>query len=369
MNSPALTLTVELGPRSYPIEITSGALAAALGPRLRAACPRARHAAVITDSNVAPLYAQPALESLRAAGLSASLFAIPAGETSKSLAVLSSIYDHLLENRLSRQDALVALGGGVVGDLAGFAAATILRGVDFAQIPTSLVAMVDSSVGGKTGVNHPLGKNLIGAFWQPRLVFVDTAALRTLPRAEFVAGMGEVIKHGVIRDAAYFEFLEESLDRILALEPAALARVVEGSCRIKAAIVAEDERETRGLRAILNFGHTIGHALEAVAGYGALRHGEAVAIGMEAAGWIALRRGRWTAAERERVSRLIERAGLPRRPPAGASREAILEAMALDKKVKDGRVRFVLPARIGHADHSFDVEAAEIHAALDLLSA
>ncbi len=351
-------LTVELGERSYPIEIGAGWLAQ-LGERLKDVV-QGRTAVIVSDSNVGPIYAPTAFVGLRDAGFDVATCVVAAGENSKCLDVLSFVYDFLLERHVPRQGVLVALGGGVVGDLAGFAAATYLRGIDYVQVPTSLLAMVDSSVGGKTGINHSRGKNLVGAFWQPRLVYVDTHCLTTLPRRELVAGMAEVIKHGIIRDAAYFEFIEKELDAILADDPKAMARIVEGSCRIKAAIVGKDERETTGERALLNFGHTIAHALEAVSGYGTLRHGEAVAIGMEAAGRIALGRGMWKSDEHDRVIALLRRCGLPTRLPRGIDIEAVLATMKLDKKVKDGRVRIVLPTRLGQVTLVDDVTADEV---------
>jgi len=359
-------LTVDLGERSYPIEIGAGTLGG-LGARMKRLGVGGRRVFVVSDTNVAPLYAAEATRSLQEAGYTATFMAIRAGEESKSLETLEGLYVFLLDGGVSRSNAIVALGGGVVGDLAGFAAATILRGIDFVQVPTTLVSMVDSSVGGKTGINHAKGKNLIGAFWQPRLVLADTDSLRTLPRGELVSGMGEVIKHGVIRDAAYFEFLEKDIDRILALEPEAIGRVVEGSCRIKAAVVAADERETAGVREHLNFGHTIGHALESVAGYGSFRHGEAVAIGMVAAGRLALRRALWPQADQDRLERLIERAGLPVRIPRALAQNsaALLQAMRIDKKVRDGALRFVLPERIGAVRIAGDITDKEVRSALE----
>lgn len=362
MDASFFHLPVELGDRSYGIEIASHWLDQ-LGARITELLGSVR-LVVVTDSNVSPLYGKRALDSLAAAGLTTSLVEVPAGEESKCPAVLGRIYDHLVAERIPRQGAVVALGGGVVGDLTGFAAATFLRGIDFIQVPTTLLAMVDSSVGGKTGINHPQGKNLIGAFWQPRLVFVDTELLRTLPARELRSGLAEVVKHGVIRDAGYFAYLETRLDAILGLDPEATARVVEGSCRIKAAVVGADERETSGLRAILNFGHTVGHALEAVAGYGTLTHGEAVAIGMEAAGRLALRKGMFDKPSLERLGALLDRIGLPRRIPGLLSMDAVASAMALDKKVMQGRLRFVLPRALGEVELVDTVSADEVRAVL-----
>jgi len=367
VNNPLISLNVDLGDRSYPIEIGAGWLNR-VGERLKGVL-RGRDVVVLSDSNVAPLYADTVQASLSEAGFETATCVVAAGEHAKSLDVFSFVLDFLLERHVPRQGSIVALGGGVVGDLAGFAAATYLRGIDFVQVPSSLVAMVDSSVGGKTGINHSRGKNLIGAFWQPRLVFVDTDLLKTLPRREFVAGMAEVIKHGLIRDASYFEFLEREIEKVLADDAEAMGHVVEGSCGIKADIVGQDEREVSGLRATLNFGHTIGHALETIAGYGTFRHGEAVAIGMEAAGRMAVKRGLWSAEEQDRMVRLLDRCGLPTRLPATTDPHRLMATMKLDKKVKDGRVRFVLPTRIGEVRLVDDVTPDEIEAVLQDLSA
>lgn len=367
MKAPVLSLTVELGDRSYPIEIGSGWLDHC-GERLKRTV-KGRSVVVISDSNVAPLYAETALESLQRAGYGAALCVVAAGEHAKSQDVLSYIYDFLLDRHLPRQGAIVALGGGVVGDLAGYAAATYLRGVDFIQVPTSLLAMVDSSVGGKTGINHSKGKNLIGAFWQPRLVFVDTDLLRTLPPRELMSGLGEVIKHGIIRDAAYFDFVENRAEAILAVDAKAMAHVVEGSCRIKSSVVAADERETSGVRALLNFGHTIGHAIETICGYGTLTHGEAVSLGMRASGRIALERKLWSATDYGRMCALLQRCGFPSHLSGTTDLDLLLATMKLDKKVKDGRVRFVLPTRIGEVRLVDDVTADEVRAACQELLA
>lgn len=352
------TVRVELGERSYSIEIAPGLLDH-VGERARALS-LGKNVILISDENVARHHAARVGASLLGAGFDPSQVIVPAGETSKSSDILNRIYDHCVERRLPRQGWILALGGGVVGDLAGYAAATWLRGVDFIQAPTSVVAMVDSSVGGKTGINHPKGKNLIGAFWQPRLVVIDPRALATLDPRELRAGMAEIIKHGVIRDAAYFEEIERNASAFLKLDDGAVASAVAGSCRIKAAVAGADERETTGLRAILNFGHTLGHALEAVAGYGVLSHGEAVAIGMEAAGRIARNRGLWASEDHYRMSALLAACELPRRIPAGLDREAIFNAMKLDKKAREGTIRFVLPTRIGLVSLYDDVTRAEI---------
>ena len=346
MNAGVLTVSVELGERSYRIEIASGVLKD-LGRRMLHFYNQPRPLLMITDKNVHAHHGERAASGIREAEFPFSTLVLPPGEETKSLANLSLAYDRLIERNLPRQGAIVALGGGVIGDLAGFAAATYLRGIDFIQAPTTLLAMVDSSVGGKTGINHSLGKNLIGAFWQPRLVFIDTDCLRTLPPRELSAGLAEVIKHGVIADASYFDFVESNIARILAIDPEAMMQTVEGSCRIKAKVVGEDERELSGRRAILNFGHTVGHAIETAAGYGTFLHGEAVAIGMEAAGRLALKRKMWKAEEMQRLSRLLDAAGLPRKIPSSVRQNDLFYAMKRDKKIKDKKIRFVLPTSIG----------------------
>jgi 3-dehydroquinate synthase len=268
----------------------------------------------------------------------------------------------LLERRCDRKTTLIALGGGVVGDLAGFAAATYMRGIPFIQVPTTLLAQVDSSVGGKTGINHPLGKNMIGAFYQPRLVLADTAVLRSLPPRELSAGMAEVIKHGLIRDAAFFAWLEQNMEKLLAFEPQSLAHTVRRCCEIKAAIVAEDERET-GVRALLNFGHTFGHAIESGLGYGKWLHGEAVAAGMVMAADLSCSMGLITRADLDRIIALLKRARLPIGPPA-ISPGLLLELMGVDKKAEGGRLHFVLLEAIGAASVHADVPAAALQHAL-----
>ena len=283
---------------------------------------------------------------MNAVGLKPIVLALPDGERTKSLKWVARVLNELLRRRYERKAWLVALGGGVVGDLAGFAASIYLRGIPFVQVPTTLVAQVDASIGGKTGVNHLLGKNLIGTFYQPKLVLIDPGALRTLPPREYRAGLAEVIKYGVIADAEFFEFLERGMAQILKLEPAALHRVIRTSCAIKAAVVAEDEREG-DRRRILNFGHTVGHALETLGGYRRYTHGEAVAIGMVVAARLAERLGLAGASVGMRIRALIERTGLPADlPPRSAP--ALLRALRQDKKVQDRRIHFVLPDRIGH---------------------
>jgi 3-dehydroquinate synthase len=340
-------IDVPLGSRSYPIYAGQGLLA-----RLGEYCRRlrlGRRCAVISDENVAPLYAGPALEALRAAGIDPLLVTVPAGEKAKHLRVVAQGYDQLAAHRLERGSFVVALGGGVVGDLAGFVAATYLRGMDFVQVPTTLLAQVDSSVGGKVGVNLRAGKNLVGAFHQPRLVLCDQDTLKTLPDREFRAGLAEVIKYGVIRDAALFRKLERRMPELRRQNPTLLAAVVARCCEIKADVVGQDETEG-GVRAILNFGHTIGHALEAISRYGRFLHGEAISIGQVLATRLSCEALGLSSAEASRIVRLFEAAGLPievslNRP----SQRALLAAMQHDKKVSAGVVRFVLVPRIGEA--------------------
>jgi len=334
---------VELGERSYDIEIGAG-LMAGLGGRMKALGLSGR-AGVVTNDTVRPLYAGPVMDSLADAGFDPVLIVVPDGEEYKSLPWASHIYDRLLSMRFDRRSALVALGGGVIGDLTGFVAATYMRGIPFVQAPTTLLSQVDSSVGGKTGVNHPLGKNMIGAFYQPVHVCADLSSLDTLPEAEFLSGMAEVVKYGVIRDASFFAFLEGQRQAVLAREPGALGRVIRRSCEIKAEVVSIDEREG-GLRAILNYGHTVGHALEALTNYTGYRHGEAVSIGMVAAARLAHRSGLCGRDVEARVEALLTGVGLPVKFP-DLSAEAALAAMSLDKKSEGGKVKMVLPTAIG----------------------
>ncbi|MGP8199375.1 MAG: 3-dehydroquinate synthase [Limisphaerales bacterium] len=342
------TVDVSLGPRSYPIFIGSSLL-----PRLGQHCAKlglGRRCAVISDTNVARCYAKPAMASLRAAGFEPVLITVPAGETSKSLKTVQMCCDQLARHRLERKSFIVALGGGVVGDLAGFVASVYLRGIAFVQAPTTLLAQVDSSVGGKVGVNLPAGKNLVGAFYQPRLVLCDLGTLSTLPMRQFRSGLAEVIKYGIIRDAALFGRLEKILEPLLKQDPAVLAETVARCCEIKAEVVGRDERDT-GLRAILNFGHTIGHAIEAVFGYGKFLHGEAIAIGQVAAANLSVAISGLPAGDARRIEALFCRAGLPVAIPLSARQKAgLFEAMRLDKKVSGGEALFVLARRIGRAE-------------------
>ncbi len=337
------TLRVELGERSYPIRIGSGLLSRAdlLAPHLEQ-----RRVAIVTNETVAPLYLAQ-VRSVAAARQPLEVI-LPDGEQYKTLEVVARIFDALLQARCDRRTMILALGGGVIGDMAGFAAACYQRGVPFIQIPTTLLAQVDSSVGGKTGVNHPLGKNMIGAFYQPQAVIIDTDTLRTLPDRELKAGIAEVIKYGLIRDAEFFVWLEKNLPRLLARDSEALSYAIERSCRNKAEVVAKDERES-GLRAVLNFGHTFGHAIETATEYRSWLHGEAIAAGMAMAADLSRRLGWLAEDEASRIRSLIKMAQLPDGPPAGIDDKQLRSLMEMDKKVESGRLRLVLLKRIGEA--------------------
>jgi 3-dehydroquinate synthase len=338
-------IRVELATRSYDIVVGSG-VRRELGARCRALSLGAR-CAVITDSHVAKLYANDAMNSLRRSGFDPVLITVPAGETAKSLRNVHRCYDQFATHRLERKSFVVALGGGVVGDLAGFVAATYLRGVAFVQVPTTLLAQVDSSVGGKVGVNLAAGKNLVGAFYQPRLVLCDLEALRSLPAREFRAGLAEVIKYGIIYDAELFARLERDLRKLLKLESKTLAEVVARCCEIKAEVVSQDETES-GLRAILNFGHTIGHALEAISHYGKYLHGEAISIGQVAAAELSAALLQLPQSDVARVTDLFRSAGLPTGVQLNRrEQERLFAAMRLDKKVSAGEIKFVLAKKIG----------------------
>jgi 3-dehydroquinate synthase len=339
------TVRVDLAERSYAIRIGSGVVpgtALADGPACRVL--------VVSDTNVDALYGDGCARCLREAGHQVARAVVPPGETSKSLCALTRLYDAAAEARLDRRSVIVALGGGVVGDLAGFLAATYMRGVRYLQVPTSLLAMVDSSVGGKTGLNIAQGKNLVGAFYQPVEVAADLDTLKTLPDKEYRAGLAEMVKYGVIWDAPFFERLERDADRLLARDAGVLEDVVARCCEIKAEIVAMDERES-GVRAVLNFGHTLGHALETASGYGIWLHGEAVAAGMVFAAMLSVRLRGFPAEDTARLELLLARWGLPVAPRLGtgpvADWNALQRIMALDKKARDGAARFVLAERLG----------------------
>ncbi|GAB4377314.1 MAG: 3-dehydroquinate synthase [Elainellaceae cyanobacterium] len=339
-------ITVELPQQSYEIVIASGGLSH-LGNWMQP-LRLGQKVLLVSNPTVFQHYGEQAIASLTAAGFQVTHHNLPDGEQYKTLETLQTIYDAALENHLERSSTIVALGGGVIGDMSGFAAATWLRGIQFVQVPTSLLAMVDASIGGKTGVNHPKGKNLIGAFHQPRLVLLDPQVLNTLPEREFRAGMAEVIKYGVIWDADLFAQLEaaQRLDRQQDVSADLMQTILTCSCQAKADVVGQDEKEA-GLRAILNYGHTIGHAVESLTGYRVVNHGEAVAIGMVAAGNIAVELGLWQAQDSDRQLALIEKTGLPTRLPAGIDIDAIVDTLQTDKKVQAGKVRFVLPIQIG----------------------
>jgi 3-dehydroquinate synthase len=337
-------ITVELGERSYDIFIGEGNLEE-IGSRL-SVFGFSGKIGLISNPTVYEFYGETVSKSLRDAGFDLAEVLIPDGEEYKSLASVEEIYTSLLKAKLDRKSALVALGGGVIGDITGFAASTYMRGIDFIQIPTTLLAQVDSSVGGKTGVNHPLGKNMIGSFWQPRLVWIDTLTLNTLPRREFLSGLGEVIKYGVIWDWELFSYLGANRNKILELDAEALMHIIRRSCEIKAEIVSKDERES-GLRAILNYGHTIGHAVETLTGYKQYLHGEAVAIGMCLEAELSFRLGFTGSNEPAMLKNLIDSFGLPSEMPSGIQSGDLLSSMQIDKKTVGGKMHFILPEKIG----------------------
>lgn len=355
---------VSLGKRSYSIQIGNRLL-----PRLGMECGKlnlGRRCAVITDSNVAPLYADRAMRSLADAGFEPVLVTVPAGEQSKSLSIVTSCYNQLAQHRLERKSFVVALGGGVVGDLAGFVAATYLRGVAFVQVPTTLLSQVDSSVGGKVGVNLTAGKNLVGAFYQPRLVLCDLDTLSTLPKREYRSGLAEVIKYGIIYDPALFRRLEREMKNLLRLKTDLLAAVIARCCQIKAEVVSQDETES-GLRAILNFGHTIGHAIEAITHYGTYLHGEAISVGQIAAARLSTKLLGLPEKDVARIHALFRNAGLPTRIDLTSRQLAQLHnAMQFDKKVTGGELKFVLVERMGKALWNQPVHADLIELALKL---
>lgn len=353
------TLHVELGERSYPIYIGENLLSSAdlIRPFLAA-----EQLLIVTNETVAPLYVESVRQAM--AGLAKlDTVVLPDGEQYKNLQTLNLIFDALLEHRHNRKTTLLALGGGVVGDMTGFAAACYQRGVGFIQVPTTLLSQVDSSVGGKTGVNHALGKNMIGAFYQPRSVVIDTRVLNTLPDRELSAGLAEVIKYGLIADTAFLGWLETNMVALMARDSQALVYAIERSCQIKADVVAKDETES-GLRAILNLGHTFGHAIESHLGYGEWVHGEAVGAGMVMASDLSRRLGWISAEDHERAVKLIHRAGLPITSPKGMTPADFLKYMAVDKKVLDGTLRLVLLGAIGQAVVTSDFSAEQLEATL-----
>ena len=355
------TLNVDLDERSYPIYIGNGLL--------READLLTRHihgqtALIVSNSTVAPLYLETVQQSLDSGGIRYDCIILDDGEQYKTLESMTRIIDLLLEKRHDRRTTVIALGGGVIGDIGGFAASVYQRGVNFIQLPTTLLSQVDSSVGGKTGVNHPLGKNMIGAFYQPRCVIADIDTFKTLPARELSAGLAEVIKYGLIYDVEFFRWLEDNIDGLIQLDPERLARAVLVSCETKARIVEQDERES-GLRAILNLGHTFGHAIETVMGYGNWLHGEAVAAGMVMAIDLSIREGLVDEELRKRSIDLLSRAGLPVSPPANISLEQYLDVMAIDKKTLDGKIRLVLLRALGEAFVSADYSRENLQQTLN----
>lgn len=358
------TLTVALGDRSYPIHVGVGLLA---NPELITAKLPQQKVAIITNATLAPLYLAALSHALETCGVSVVSVVLPDGEAYKNWQTLNSIFDALIDNRCERNTTLVALGGGVIGDLAGFAAAVYQRGVPYIQIPTTLLAQVDSAVGGKTAINHPRGKNMIGAFYQPVAVVADTDTLDTLPDRELAAGVAEVVKYGLIRDAAFFDWLEKNVGRLISREPEALAYAIQRSCRNKAEVVALDEREA-GPRALLNYGHTFGHAIETGMGFGVWLHGEAIASGMVLAARLSQRMGLITRHDVTRIIDVLARARLPVVAPELGS-DRYLELMGHDKKVHSGKIRFVLLRRIGEAFVTDDVPAAAVEEVLGKPSA
>lgn len=353
---------VELAERGYDICLGSGNLSQ-LGSRLKA-LRAVSHAVIISDENVEDPHALDVAESLTRAGATVDLLVVEPGEATKSLDSVCELWQQLLELKTDRKSIVVAVGGGVIGDLAGFAAAGFARGVGFVQVPTTLLAQVDSSVGGKVGVNLPGAKNIVGAFWQPMLVLIDTQVLATLPEREYLAGLAEVVKYGVILDAEFFEYLEANVAGLLARDDRVLRHIVGRSCELKAEVVRQDEREETGLRAVLNYGHTFCHAFEAVTGYGQYLHGEAVSIGMVCASRLAERLGRIDATLTRRQVDLLAALGLPVEVPE-ADVDELLAAMSHDKKVEHGRLRFVLPTRMGHVELVSDVSTEDVRAVLE----
>ncbi len=367
---------VELGERSYDIVLVSGGLerlpeyVEAWTARLPNRQPGPGSALVVTDANVLPLHAERALEALRAAGWRCEMSVLEPGEQSKSLRRIEAVYDQLVEMKANRQTVVIAVGGGVVGDAAGFVAATYARGVPFVQVPTSLLAQVDSSVGGKVAVNHPKGKNLIGSFYQPLGVFIDTATLTTLQEREYRSGLGEVVKYGVILDEQFFSFLEAHTQELNERDVEVLQQVVARCCRLKADVVEQDEQELTGLRSILNYGHTFAHAFETLSHYDELLHGEAVSVGMVYAAKLAERLKLIPAELTDRQTALLKALKLPTAlpDPKRFAPDDILEVMKLDKKAVEGRLRFVLPTRLGHVELFKDVPETEVRWVLEQLA-
>ena len=360
-SSTTRTVRVELADRSYDIEIGHGTLPGLV--EFIAARAKLSHVVLITDTNVDPIVGEPVAERLTEEGIELEVMVVDAGESSKCADVAADLWESMLDEGSDRQSVVVAVGGGVVGDLAGFVAATFARGLPFFQIPTTLLAQVDSSVGGKVGINLSSAKNMVGAFWQPRGVMIDVDVLKTLPEREFRAGMAEVVKYGVIMDAEFFEYLELHVAEINSRDPAALMHLIQRSCQLKAAVVQDDEREETGRRAILNYGHTFAHAFEAASGYENLLHGEAVAIGMLCASRLAERRGMVDQSVTSRQLELLTALGLPTTVP-DLPHDEVQKLMWHDKKVQDGRLRFVLPTRIGEVVLVQDARSEDVSRSL-----
>jgi len=362
------TIQVYLGPRTYEIAIGDTVLDQAehylriWREKLSSTPEEPGKALLVTDKNVRSPYAETVFESLADAGWQSRIVALEPGEPSKNIDVVTGLYSSLVDMQADRKTLVVAVGGGVIGDSAGFLAATYARGIPFVQVPTSLLAMVDSSVGGKVGVNLPQAKNLVGAFYQPLGVFIDTATLKTLPQREYVSGLAEVIKYGVILDDGFFKYLEEHIEDLNARTPGVMKHVIARSCRLKADVVEQDEYERTGLRAVLNYGHTFAHAFEALAGYGGLLHGEAVSIGMVYASRLAEKLGRIGPVETSRQINLLQAVGLPTELPGNCqfSADDVLQKMLLDKKTVAGKLRFILPTEIGHVETVADVPEAAV---------
>jgi 3-dehydroquinate synthase len=358
MNAISKTLHVDLGDRSYPIHIGAGLLAQ---PELLREHIHGKQVLVVTNETIAPLYLDKVMAGLQ--GLQADSIVLPDGEAYKTLDTVNLIFDRLMELRHNRTTTLIALGGGVIGDMTGFAAASYQRGVNFIQIPTTLLSQVDSSVGGKTGVNHPRGKNMIGAFYQPQCVLIDTDTLQTLPERELSAGVAEVIKYGLLGDAEFLTWLEQNMPQLMGLEQAVTVQAIYHSCHMKAEIVAADERE-QGCRALLNLGHTFGHAIETEQGYGKWLHGEAVGAGMAMAADLSQRLGWISEADVARVQQILRQASLPAWAPEDMSGEAFMTHMKVDKKVTDGQLRLVLMRSLGDAVVTSDFDASKLQQTL-----
>jgi 3-dehydroquinate synthase len=356
-------VSVRLAERSYTIGISTNQLLEQLDDVAAQVRPW-KHAVLIVDQKVESI-GERIRERLESLGVRSDVCLVPSGESSKSVAQIASLWESMLEHRTDRKSVVVAIGGGVIGDLAGFAAASYMRGLRFLQIPTTLLAMVDSSVGGKTGINLPKSKNVIGAFWQPHAVCIDTSVLESLPDREYRSGLAEVVKYGVILDAKLFEYLEANQQAILQRVPQVVQHIVQRSCELKADVVSADERETTGLRAILNYGHTFGHAIEATTDYGRYLHGEAISIGMTMAGQLAVDRNLWTRSELERQTTLLSGLGLPVRLESNVITSRLIEAMRLDKKTEHGVFHLILPTKIGQVESRNDSPVDRIMNAID----